>query len=64
MSRRRTLYRVYFTIEPTTYYVISARNAQVAIWRAKRLQRAMRVIKRRTAPLKVARIKRLSGKAG
>lgn len=52
-------YRVYFTIAPDTYYVVSARNARVAVWRAKRSQRAFRLIKRRTAPLQVAKIERL-----
>lgn len=52
-------YRVYFSVSPTTYYVVGARNAKAAIWRAKRVQRALRVIKRWTAPLKVANIERL-----
>ena len=52
-------YRVYFTIAPTTYYVVSARNARAAVWRAKRTQRALRLNKRRTAPLRVAKIERL-----
>jgi len=52
-------YRVYFTITPTTYYVVSARNASAAVWRAKRTQRALRLYKRRAAPLRVARIERL-----
>lgn len=52
-------YRVYFTIAPTTYYVVSARNARAAVWRAKRSQRAFRLNKRRTAPLRVAKVERL-----
>lgn len=52
-------YRVYFTIAPTTYYVVSARNARAAVWRAKRTQRALRLNKRRTAPLRVGKIERL-----
>jgi len=52
-------YRVYFTVHPDTYYVVSARNARVAVWRAKRSQRAFRFNKRRTAPLQVAKIERL-----
>ena len=62
-ERHRTMrtftYRVYFTISPTTYYVVGARNANAAVWRARRTQRALRVIKRRTAPLKLAKIERL-----
>ena len=53
------VYRVYFTITPTTYYVVAARNASAAVWRAKRTQRALRLNKRRTAPLRVAKIERL-----
>jgi hypothetical protein len=53
------VYRVYFTITPTTYYVVSALNASAAVWRAKRTQRALRLNKRRTAPLRVAKIERL-----
>jgi len=53
-------YRVYFTVAPGTYYVVSARNARVAVWRAKRAQRAFRLTKRRTAPLQVAKIERLA----
>ena len=56
---RTFTYRVYFSVSPTTYYVVGARNAKAAIWRAKRVQRALRVNKRRTAPLKVAEIERL-----
>lgn len=52
-------YRVYFTAAPTTYYVVAARNASAAVWRAKRTQRALRLNKRRTAPLRVAKIERL-----
>ena len=58
-AMRTFTYRVYFTVSPTTYYVVGARNAKAAVWRAKRLQRALRAIKRRTAPLKVANIERL-----
>ena len=53
-------YRVYFTLNPDTYYVVAARNARVAVWRAKRSQRAFRLNKRRTAPLQVAKIERLT----
>lgn len=56
---RTFTYRVFFTVLPTTYYLVGARNAQAAVWRAKRLQRALRLNKRRTAPLKVAKIERL-----
>ena len=56
---RTFTYRVYFTISPTTYYVVGARNAKAAVWRAGRLQRALRLNKRRTAPLQVAKIERL-----
>ena len=56
---RTFTYRVYFSVSPTTYYVVGAGNAKAAIWRAKRVQRALRGIKRRTAPLKVAKIERL-----
>jgi hypothetical protein len=52
-------YRVYFTVSPTTYYVVAAKNAKAAVWRARRLQRALRLNKRRAAPLKVARVERL-----
>lgn len=57
---RTFLYRVYFTVNPSTYYVVGARNVRVAVWRAKRLQRALRLNKRRTAPLQVAKIERLT----
>ena len=56
---RTFTYRVYFTVSPTTYYVVAARNAKTAVWRARRVQRALRLNKRRTAPLKVAKIERL-----
>jgi hypothetical protein len=56
---RTFTYRVYFTIPPTTYYVVAARNAKAAVWRARRVQRALRLNKRRTAPLQVARVERL-----
>jgi hypothetical protein len=56
-------YRVYFTVAPGTYYVVSGRNARVAVWRAKRSQRAFRLNKRRTAPLRVAKIERLTRSA-
>jgi hypothetical protein len=52
-------YRVYFTVAPDTYYVVSARNARVAVWRAKRSQQAFRLNKNRPAPLRVAKIERL-----
>ena len=58
-TMRTFTYRVYFTNSPTTYYVVGARNAKTAVWRARRLQRALRLNKRRTAPLKVAKIERL-----
>jgi ribosomal protein L18E len=56
---RTFTYRVYFTVSLTTYYVVAARNATIAVWRAKRVQRALRLNKRRTAPLKVAKVERL-----
>jgi hypothetical protein len=56
---RTFTYRVYFTISPTTYYVVAGRNAKSAVWRARRLERALRFNKKRTAPLKVAKIDRL-----
>lgn len=56
---KSVVYRVYFTVAPGTYYVVSARNARVAVWRAKKTQRALRLNKRRTAPLRVAKIERL-----
>jgi hypothetical protein len=56
---RTFTYRVYFTLAPSTYYVVGARNASAAVWRARRLERAMRVNKRRTAPLRVAKVERL-----
>jgi ribosomal protein L18E len=56
---RTFTYRVYFTVSPTTYYVVAARNAKAAVWRARRVQRALRLNKRRTAPLQVARVERL-----
>jgi len=58
-TMRTFTYRVYFTVSPTTYYVVGARNAMAAVWRARRLQRALRLNKRRTAPLQVAKIERL-----
>ena len=58
-TMRTFTYRVYFTISPTTYYVVGARNAEAAVWQARRLQRALRLNKRRTAPLQVAKIERL-----
>ena len=58
-TMRTFTYRVYFTVSPTTYYVVGARNAKAAVWRARRLQRALRLNKRRTAPLQVAKIERL-----
>jgi hypothetical protein len=57
---KRFAYRVYFTVNPDTYYVVAARNARIAVWRARRSQRAFRLNKRRTAPLQVARIERLT----
>ncbi len=59
MNHRTALYRVYFTVAPTTYYVIEARNARLAVWRARRTHRALSLSKRRTAPLQVAKIERL-----
>ena len=56
---RTFTYRVYFTVCPTTYYVVAARNAKSAIWRARRVQRALRLTKWRAAPLQVARVERL-----
>jgi hypothetical protein len=56
-------FRVYFTVAPDTYYVVSARNARVAVWRAKRSQRAFRLNKRRTAPLRVVKIERITRSA-
>jgi hypothetical protein len=56
---RTFTYRVYFTVSLTTYYVITARNAKAAFWRARRVQGALRLNKRRTAPLQVARVERL-----
>jgi hypothetical protein len=56
-------YRVYFTVDPGTYYVVSTRNARVAVWRAKRAQRAFRLNKRRTPHLQVAKIERLARNA-
>src|SRR5207244_10865231 len=55
-TMRTFTYRVYFTVSPTTYYVVAARNARAAVWRAKRAQRALRLNKRRTAPLQVGRV--------
>ena len=34
-------------------------DGKAAVWRARRVQRALRVNKRRTAPLKVAKVERL-----
>jgi hypothetical protein len=59
MNHRTALYRVYFTVAPTTYYVIEARNARLAVWRAKRTHCALSLSKRRTAELQVAKIERL-----
>jgi hypothetical protein len=59
LAMKTIVYRVFFTIAPTTYYVVSAPNARAAVWRAKRTQRALRLNKRRAAPLRVARIERL-----
>ena len=59
MKQRMPNYRIYFTVAPTTYYVISATNARLAVCRAKRVQRALRLNKRRTTPLTVAKIERL-----
>ena len=59
MNHRMSLYRVYFTVAPTTYYVIEARNARLAVWHAKRTHQALRLSKRRKAPLQVAKIERL-----
>ena len=59
MNHHINAYRVYFTADPKTYYVVGARNARIAVWRAKRSQRAFRLSKRRTAPLEVAKIERL-----
>lgn len=59
MNHRIATYRVFFSVAPRTYYVVGARNAAAAVWRAKRLQRALRLIKRRTTPLEVAKIERL-----
>jgi hypothetical protein len=56
---RTFTYRVYFTVSPTTYFVVGARNARAAVWRARRVQRALRLNKRRAAPLQVAKIERL-----
>lgn len=56
---RTFTYRVYFTISPTTYFVVGARNARAAVWRARRVQRALRFNKRRTVPLRAAKIERL-----
>ena len=56
---RTFTYRVFFTVSPTTYYVFVARNAKAAVWRARRVQRALRISKRRTAPLQWARVERL-----
>jgi hypothetical protein len=56
---RTFTYRVYFTITPTTYYVVAGKNASAAVWRAKRVQRALRLNKRRTAPLNLAKVERL-----
>jgi len=58
-TMRTFTYRVYFTISPTTYYVVGARNAKAAVWRARRLERALRFNKRGTAPFKGAKIERL-----
>jgi hypothetical protein len=60
---RTFAYRVYFTVDPGTYFIVSARNARVAVWRAKRAHRAFRLNKRRTAPLVVAKIERLTRSA-
>lgn len=59
MKTRLFAYRVYFTVNPDTYYVVGARNARVAVWRARRSHRAFRLNKRRTAALKVAKVERL-----
>jgi hypothetical protein len=56
---RTFAYRVYFTVAPTTYYVVAGKNAKAAVWRARRVERALRVNKRRTAPLRVAKVERL-----
>ena len=59
MNHRTALYRVYFTIAPATYFVVIAKNARTAVWRAKQGQRALSVFKRRTATLEVCKLERL-----
>jgi hypothetical protein len=51
-------YRVYFTIDPETYYVVGARNVRRAIRRAKRSWRAFAVI-RKNRRLNVFRVEQL-----
>ena len=59
MNQRTALYRIYFSIDPGTYYAVSAKSARTAVLQAKRVQRALRITKRHTPPLKVTRIERL-----
>ena len=59
VKRQVATYRVYFTVEPTTYYTVNASTASVAVGLAEGAQRALRLCKRQTAALKVARIERL-----
>jgi hypothetical protein len=51
-------YRVYFTIDPETYYVVGACNVRRAIRRAKRSWRAFAVI-RKNRRLNVFKVERL-----
>jgi hypothetical protein len=51
-------YRVYFTIDPETYYVVGACNVRRAIRRAKRSWRAFAVI-RKNRRLNVCKVERL-----
>ncbi len=60
MNHRSHTYRVYFTNDPGTYHVVSARNVRIAVQRAKQSHHALRPFKGRKYPLKVAKIERLN----
>lgn len=62
MNHRTHTYRVYFTNEPGTYHVVSARNVRKAVERAEQSHHALRLRKERTPRLKVAKIERLDAK--
>jgi hypothetical protein len=56
--RRIFVYRVYFTCDPETYYVVGACNVRRAIRRAKQSWRAFAVI-RKNGRLNVCQVERL-----